>query len=165
MNSRLNFKGNAVKFKDDDYETTKDILKDLTQFIGTHNKIYDPFYCDGKVKEEWNSLGYECYNEKEDAFNSTPPEFDFLISNIPFSCKEKCLQLALKYNKPFMLLMPIDALGSVWIGKYFDKLQFIIPKKRYNFYKKNQEKKSSSWFDTMWVCYKCDLSSNIIKIT
>ena len=61
-----------------------------------------------------------------------------------------------------MLLMPIDALGSLWIGKYFDKLQYIIPKKRYNFYKKGVEKKSSSWFDTMWVCYKMDLERDII---
>lgn len=163
-NSRLNYKGNAVKFKDDDYETTKEILKDLTPFIEVGKKIYDPFYCDGKVKEEWKELGYECYNEKEDAFERKHPEFDYLISNIPFSIKESCVKLALDYDKPFMLLMPIDTMGSVWIRKYFHLLEFIIPKKRYNFYKKNQEKKSSSWFDTMWVCYKIGLPEKIIKL-
>jgi len=162
-NSRLTYKGNAVKFKDDDYETTKEILKDLTPFLENDKIIYDPFYCDGKVKEEWKELGYECYNEKEDAFNCNPPDFDYLISNIPFSIKEKCLKLALDYDKPFILLMPIDTLGSLWIGKYFDKLQFIIPKKRYNFYKKGQDKKSC-WFDTMWVCYKINLPNKIIKL-
>ena len=36
-------------------------------------------------------------------------------------------------------------------------------KKRYNFYKKNQ-KKSSSWFDTFWICYGLDLDQKIIKL-
>lgn len=164
MNSRLKRNLAAVEYKDDDYETTTDVLKDLLPFLENDKKIYDPFFCNGKVKDEWKELGYDCYNKKEDAFNSDPPEFDYLISNIPFTLKEKCIELALKYDKPFMLLMPIDALGSLWIGKYFDKLQYIIPKKRYNFYKKGVEKKSSSWFDTMWVCYKMDLDSKIIKL-
>lgn len=162
--SRLNRKGSTLVFKDDDYETTKNILKDLLPYIDKDKIIYDPFYCNGKVKEEWSGLGYDCYNEKEDAFDSNPPEFDYLISNIPFSLKKESIKLALDYDKPFMLLMPIDTLGSLWMGEYFDKLQFIIPKKRYNFFKKSQEKKSSSWFDTMWVCYKINLNEKIVKL-
>ncbi len=162
--SRLNRKGSTLVFKDDDYETTKNILKDLLPYIDKDKIIYDPFYCNGKVKEEWSELGYDCYNEKEDAFDSNPPEFDYLISNIPFSLKKESIKLALDYDKPFMLLMPIDTLGSLWMGEYFDKLQFIIPKKRYNFFKKSQEKKSSSWFDTMWVCYKINLNEKIVKL-
>jgi len=162
--SRLNRKGNTLTFKDDDYETTKDTLKDLVPFIEEGKMIYDPFYCNGKVKEEWKELGFECYNEKENAFEASPPNFDYLISNIPFSLKKECVKLALDYDKPFMLLMPIDALGSLWMGEYFNKLQFIIPKKRYSFYKKSQTKKSSAWFDTMWVCYKINLSDKIVKL-
>ena len=164
VHSRLNRKGNNQIFKDDDYETTKEILTDLVPYLEKNKKIYDPFYCDGKVKEEWKELDYECYNEKEDAFNVEPPDFDYLISNIPFSLKKECVELAMKYDKPFMLLMPIDTMGSLWIGKYFDKLEFIIPKKRYNFYKKSNEKKSSAWFDTMWVCYKMNLPNKLIKL-
>jgi len=162
--SRLNRKTNAVEFKDDDYETSKEILSDLLPFIEDYKIVYDPFYCNGRVIEEWKQLNKECINEKKDAFNRQHPEnFDILISNIPFSCKEKCLELAFKLDKPFILLMPIDALGSKWIRKYFDKLDYIIPPGRYNFLKKGLKTKGS-WFDTMWVCYKINLNKKIIKL-
>ena len=162
--SRTNRKGIAVEFKDDDYETPSDILKDLLPYIEKDKIIYDPFYCNGKIINEWDKLGFLCINEKKDAFNRKHPDFDYLISNIPFSLKEKCVELSFKLNKPFMLLMPIDAMGSKWIKKYWDKLQFIIPNGRYSFYKKSLKKNSSSWFDTMWVCYNINLPNKIIKL-
>ncbi len=165
-NSRLNRKGNDLQFKDDDYETETKVLKDLLPFIEEHTIIYDPFFCNGKVKEEWEELNKTCLNEKLDAFNREhPAEFDIVISNIPFSLKEKCVELGFELNKPFILLMPIDAMGSKWIKKYWDRLQFIIPNGRYSFFKKsNKDKKSSAWFDTMWVCYGINLSQKIIKL-
>tara|TARA_R110000824_G_scaffold141620_3_gene308351 strand:- start:467 stop:979 length:513 start_codon:yes stop_codon:yes gene_type:complete len=164
-NSRLNYKGNAVKFKDDDYETTEKILKDLIPYLEPNKIIYDPFFCEGFIKEEWNKLSYICINNKVDAFEKVDFDFDYLITNPPFSCKQKVLDLCLSYDKPFMVLLPIDTLGSKWIKPYFDKLQFIIPNGRYNFYKKSQkDKKSSSWFDTMWICYKINLNQKVIKL-
>lgn len=162
-NNRLNYKGNAVEFKDDDYETPREVLNDLLPHITNYDIIYDPFYCKGKVIEEWKSLGKTCLNTKEDAFDREHPQFDIMISNIPFSVKEKCVKLAVSLAKPFVLLMPIDALGSKWIKKYFDKLQFIIPSGRYNFLKKG-EKTKGCWFDTMWVCGGLDLHHKIIKL-
>lgn len=163
-NSRLHSKVNAVEFKNDDYETSKEILTDLLPFIEDYKIVYDPFYCNGKVIEEWKELNKDCINEKKDAFNREHPEnYDIIISNIPFSCKEKCLELGLKLNKPFILLMPIDSLGSKWIKKYFNDLQFIIPSGRYNFLKKGLKTKGC-WFDTMWICYKLNLEEKIIKL-
>ncbi len=162
-NSRLNYKGNAIEFKDDDYESPKQVLNDLLPYIGSFDIIYDPFYCKGQVVKEWEELGKTCINEKKDAFNREHPEFDIMISNIPFSMKEKCVKLALSLNKPFILLMPIDALGSKWIKKYFDDLQFIIPSGRYNFLK-NKKMTKGCWFDTMWLCNGLNLDSKIIKL-
>ena len=161
--SRLNLKGSSVEFKDDDYETPNLVLTDLVPYLKKDKIIYDPFYCRGAVIKEWQQLGYNCINEKKDAFNREHPEFDYLISNIPFTLKKQCVELGFKLNKPFMLLMPIDALGSKWIKKYFDKLQFIIPNGRYNFVK-NSKLAKGCWFDTMWVCYNMNLPDKIIKV-
>ena len=161
--NRLNTKVNAVKFKDDDYETPKNVLKDLVPFIENYKIIYDPFYCKGIIIEEWQKLDKTCINEKKDAFNREHPDFDIMISNIPFSCKDKCVQLGIKLGKPFILLMPIDVLGSKWIKKYFDNLQFIIPNGRLQFLKKGVQT-NKCWFDTMWLCSGLDLPKNIIKI-
>ena len=106
----FSLQNNAVEFKDDDYETPANVLKDLLPFITDHKIIYDPFYCNGLVIKEWNDLNKECINEKKDAFNREHPDYDIMISNIPFSIKDKCVELGFKLDKPFMLLMPIAAL-------------------------------------------------------
>jgi len=162
--SRLKFKGNEVEFKDDDYETHSEILKDLLPFIKNYNIIYDPFYCNGTIIEEWKKLNKICINEKKDAFNREhPKEYDLIFSNIPFSKKKKCFELFFSLDKPFIVLTTIDSLGSKWIKKYFDKLQFIIPNGRYSFIK-NGEKTKSSWFDTCFICYGLELEKDIIKV-
>ena len=163
-NSRLKFKTNKTEFKDNDYETPKDILEMLLPYIKDFKKIYDPFYCAGRVKQYWEELDKICYNEKLDAFDRTPPEdFDITISNIPFSIKEKSMKLFFDLGKPFIILMPIAAMGAKWISKYFDKLQYIIPHKRLNF-SKNGKCGAGSWFDTCFYCYGLNLSKDIIKL-
>jgi hypothetical protein len=42
-NSRINYKGNAIEFKDDDYETSSKILDSLTPYLEKDKIIYDPF--------------------------------------------------------------------------------------------------------------------------
>tara|TARA_R110002153_G_C13210655_1_gene487824 strand:+ start:105 stop:587 length:483 start_codon:yes stop_codon:yes gene_type:complete len=156
-------KNNAVKFKDDDYETQKETLESLLPFIEKYNIIYDPFYCQGTVKTYWEELDKECINEKLDAFNRDHPECDIVISNIPFSIKKECMELFLSLDKPFIILMPIAAMGSKWISPYFDKLQFIIPNKRINFLK-NKKLGNGSWFDCCFYCYGLNLEKDIIKL-
>jgi len=163
-NARLNQKKSSVKFKDDDYETHSKILETILPHITEYKKIYDPFYCNGTIIKEWEKIDKICYNTKEDAFNREHPEdYEIVISNIPFSMKEKCVKLCLGLNKPFMLLMPIDAMGSKWIKKYWDELQFLIPNGRYNFLK-NGEMGKGAWFDSMWVCKGLDLPCKIVKL-
>ena len=59
--------------------------------------------------------------------------------------------------------MPIDSMGAKWIKPYFDKLEFIIPNKRYAFMKNGVQTKSS-WFDSCWFCYKLNIPKTIIKL-
>jgi len=162
-NNKLFFIGRGVEFKDDDYETPSSALEDLLPYLEKNKIIYDPFYCNGTVIEEWEKLGYTCINEKKDAFNREHPDFDYLISNIPFSCKEKCFKLGFLLNKPFIFLIPLNSLGSQWIKKYWDKLQFIIPRRRIAFTKKNHTTKNVAYFDCVWVCYKINLDKLIVN--
>ena len=158
-------KTKANIFKDDDWETTPTILKSITSLLKDNSLIYDPFYCEGRIINSWEELGFKCINEKKDAFNREHPEnFDYLISNIPFSCKEKCVKLGLELDKPFMLLMPVAVLCSAWITKYFEKIQIAVPSRRYNFSKQGEVKKGGAWFDCCWVCYKMDLPTKIVKL-
>jgi len=160
----LKLKTDAVKFKDDDYETQKETLQSLLPFIKKYKIIYDPFYCQGTIKKYWEELGKECINEKLDAFNREhPKEYHIIISNIPFSIKKECIELFFSLDKPFIILMPIATMGSKWMSKYFDKLQFIVPHKRINFLK-NGKVGNGSWFDCCFYCYGLNLDKDIIKL-
>ena len=161
--SRLKNKQIAVKFKDDDWETPIKVLEDIEVFLEKGKTIYDPFYCDGYVKTQWKDLGFNCINNKVDAFIKVDFDFDYIITNPPFSQKKKVMELCLSYDKPFMILLPISAMGAKWIKPYFDKLQFIIPNGRYSFYKKDK-KTAGAWDDTAFFCYKMNLSQLIIKL-
>lgn len=161
--SRLNLKTCTYNKKDDDWETPSKCLECLLPYIAEDKIIYDPFYCNGLVINEWSKLNRTCINEDKDAFNRDAPDFDVLVSNIPFSLKKQCMELAMSYNKPFALLMPIDSLGSKWINKYFDKIQVILPNGRWSFIKKDKET-ASSWFDTCWITYNFNLPQKLIKL-
>lgn len=157
----------TASWRDDDYETSSDILKDLLPYLDKFNgmdiTIYDPFYCQGTVVKEWEKLGYKCINEKKDAFNREHPQFDIMISNIPFSLKKQVFELAFKLDKPFILLMPIESIAVKWLNQYWDKLQFLIPNGRLQFLKNGKPTKSC-WFNTMWVCYNINLKEKIIRL-
>ena len=165
--SRLNLKGNATKFKDDDYETPKEIIEDIIKFIPDNVKtIYDPFYCKGNIVKAFNDLGYKCINEKKDAFNREHPkddEYELIFSNVPFSLKKESFKLFESLNKPYIILTTVDYMGSNGISDFFDNLQFILPKSRYWFLK-NNESKSGAWFDTCFYCKGLKLEKDIIKL-
>ncbi len=63
----LKMKTNSKIFKDDDYSTKIETLQDILPFIKKDCKIYDPFYCDGYVKKQWKTLGYDIHHQKVDA--------------------------------------------------------------------------------------------------
>ena len=77
-------------------------------------KIWDPYYCDGKVKQHLESLGYQhVINENVDFYQriqkNTIPMHDVLLTNPPYSDDhiERLLDFVINQNdKPFCLLMP-----------------------------------------------------------
>jgi len=163
MKNKLLLKSVAYEKQDDDYETPKHVLEMLLPFIEKYNVIYDPFFCNGKVKQYWKELNKTCVNDDLNAFDRETPDCDIIISNIPFSLKKECMELCFKIGKPFILLFPIENIGSVWIQKYFNDLQFIVPKKRLSF-EKNGVLNKGCWFNTMFYCYGLDLAKDIIKL-
>ena len=96
----------------------------------------------------------------QDFFKYQPENYDMIITNPPYSLKDKFLKRAYDLKKPFMFLLPLTTLEGIERGKMFDKngIQMLIPNKRFNF---KPEKKSGAWFQTSWFCFGCELSSDL----
>lgn len=89
-----------------------------------------------------------------------PDDYDLIITNPPYSIKDKFLKRAFDLKKPFMFLLPITTLEGLNRGKMFrgKRIQLLIPDKRFNF---KPEKNSGAWFQTTWFTYGLGLKNDL----
>lgn len=142
----------------DDIKTPTEVWENIQQYISKDKKVWCPFYFEGDhtLKE----LGYDIIHENKDFFTWLP-ECDLIVDNPPFSIKKQVLARLLEIDKPFILIMPCSTLCYRYFKSYKDKIQLIVPPKRYNFL---PHLKSSASFDCLYFCYKINLPQDIIFI-
>ena len=54
-------------------------------------------------------------------FEYEPDEWDIIVSNPPFSIKDKILERLYSFNKPFAILLPLNSLQGKSRFKYFER--------------------------------------------
>uniref|UniRef100_A0A6B2LC48 Uncharacterized protein n=1 Tax=Arcella intermedia TaxID=1963864 RepID=A0A6B2LC48_9EUKA len=129
-------------------------------------KIYDPYYCEGRVKQNLGELGFpHVYNEREDFYAvqkaNKLPDFDVIITNPPYSTDhiQQCLHFCISSKKPWFLLVP----NFVYSKEYYkyectsllDPPCFVVPEVRYQYvtpkgYHQKNNKKKTSPFPSFW---------------
>lgn len=133
--------------------------------------IYDPFYCEGAMIRELNSLGFmHVYNRMEDFYSKqetdSVPNYDVLITNPPYSGDhvENLITFCIQSQKPYFLLMPNYFYTKDYFiraypkGSYTERsLFFVVPSKRllYTTPKGRRQSKSGKYtspFPTFWYC-------------
>ena len=75
-------------------------------------------------------LGYRVVRsslaEGQDFFEYEPEHWDLIVSNPPFSIKDKVLERLYSFNKPFAVLLPLNSLQGKTRYKYFkDGIQIL----------------------------------------
>lgn len=148
----------------DNYATDKVGWELIKDYIPTDKKIWSPFYCDGKMKDYFDEMGYDIYHKDKDFFAYEPDEYDMIIDNPPFSkFKEVCSRLK-KLDKPFILILFPKVFTCKWFQDLFaDELQIIIPKKRPTFtHLTNGKTNYTPPFGTFYFCWKMKLEKDLI---
>jgi len=79
-----------------------------------------------------------------------PPNFDFIVTNPPYSLKDQFLERCYQLGKPFALLLPLTALEGIKRGKLFREygIDLVVLDKRIDF-----TGKKSNWFNVSWFCW------------
>ena len=139
----------------DNCETPIEVWANIQQYIPKDKKIWCPFYFKGT--HHLQTLGFDIIHRDEDFFQNN--NGDIIVDNPPFSIKKQVLKKLLEIDKPFILIMPVSTMCYQYFKPLKDKIQIIIPPKRYNF---SPHLKSSASFDTLYFCYKMDLPQDII---
>jgi len=90
-------------------------------------------------------------------------EGEIIVSNPPFSDKNKTMKRLKELDKPFIIILPQPAINTKSIRELFnDELQIIIPRKRIQFIKNGNEIQNKCNFDCFYYCYKMNLPRDII---
>lgn len=78
------------------------------------------------LKEEGYNVVRSSLAEGQDFFNYEPEKWDIIVSNPPFSIKDKVLERLYSFNKPFAVLLPLNSLQGKTRYKYFkDGIQIL----------------------------------------
>ncbi len=147
----------------DNFQTPKEALNILIPYINKEYLIWEAAWGKGNLYRFLKEEGYKVIgSDKELDFLTNYLECDCIITNPPYSIKDKFLERCYQINKPFALLMPLTALEGKKRGGLYRKygIELIIPNKRINFETPSGQG-SGSWFATAWFCYKFNLPKQL----
>ena len=151
----------------DDFQTPPIALQPLIPFLNKEWTIWECATGKGNLSRELMKKGFEVIETdilggNFDFLTQKAEQFDCIITNPPYSLKEKFLERCYELRVPFALLMPLTALESEKRQKLFRKhgIQLIIPNKRFNF-ETPSGKGSGSWFATAWFTWGLNLPNDL----
>lgn len=148
----------------DECYTPENAIIPLLPYLKKLDIIWDCAFGSGKLKEHFGKLGFNVVGEKSIDFFNSNLDCNIIITNPPYSLKDKFLERAFEIGKPFAFLLPLTTLEGIKRGAMFRErgIQMIIPNRRFNFANpEGRKSKGSCWFATAWFCYKMNLPKDL----
>jgi hypothetical protein len=145
------------------FETPNYATELLVPFIPKDiNTIWECACGDYKITNVLKSKGYDTFSSdlKYGAnflithYIFSPPINICIITNPPFSLKQKFFNKCIEYNLPFALLLPFDM--NMWLCEAFDKYdcQALVPNRRINYITPtglSEATGHTSYYHSMWL--------------
>jgi hypothetical protein len=125
----------------DEYYTPKILVEPIIKYLKPNSTIWCPFDTEKSefvilLKEAGHNVIYSHIWLGQDFFEYEPSEnYDYIISNPPFTRKLEVLDRLYKLNKPFAMIFGLPILNYQEVGDFFlDKdLQLLIVDKKVSF--------------------------------
>lgn len=139
----------------DEYYTPKSLVELIIPYLDKNKTVWCPFDTENSefvltLKENGFKVIYSHIAYGQDFFKYEPNEnYDYIISNPPFSRKLEVLDRLYKLNKPFAMILPLPMLNYQEVGNFFlDKpLQLLIVDKKVSF------DGNTASFNNSYFCY------------
>lgn len=96
---------------------------------------------------------------------STPPDFDYIITNPPFTIKDEFLKRCFELGKPFALLLPLTALEGLKRQKMYREygVQVLVLPRRPDFeFPDGIGFKKKPWFPCVWITHGFNFDKDLI---
>ena len=106
--------------------------------------------------------GFEVMEFGSNFLTSEPNEYCQIVTNPPYSIKDKFLKHCYELELPFALLLPVTCLEGGYRQSLYRKygLKLLIPNRRFNF-RTPSGRGSGSWFATAWFTHLLPLPQQI----
>lgn len=89
-----------------------------------------------RLKEEGYNVVRSSLKDGHDFFTYEPDKWDMIVSNPPFSSKDKVLERLYSFKKPFAILLPLNSLQGKTRFKFFTQgIQLLSFDSRISFHK------------------------------
>ena len=138
-----------------DFQTPKIALNPLLPYLEKDWTIWECAQGRGNLSNALTELGFKVIGTDiltgQDFLNWQPDKFDCIVTNPPFSIKQKFLQRCYELNKPFALLLPLTTFETSKRQNLFKKygLEVIFFDKRINF-ETPDGTGNGAWFASAW---------------
>ena len=145
----LNKTGNNVQ--SDECYTPTAAIQPILPYLDKSKIYYDcTSGISSSIVDYLNDNGFICLSSGNKNFLTDDiPKCDVILTNPPYSKKDKFIQKCYELNKPFALLLPVSSLQGVKRGELFKKgLELLVLNKRIDF-----TGKGSPHFGVAWFCY------------
>lgn len=129
------------KAENDERYTPAILVKPILEYVTKGSTVWCPFDLENSefviaLKEHGCKVIYSHIKTGQDFFEYEPAEdYDYIISNPPFSAKLKVLERLYALEKPFAMLLNLECLNYQQVGTFFlDKnLELLIVDKKVSF--------------------------------
>lgn len=139
----------------DEYYTPKILVEPILKYVKPNSVIWCPFDTKDSefvilLKEAGHKVIYSHIWLGQDFFEYEPENYDYIISNPPFTRKLEVLDRLYKLNKPFAMILGLPILNYQEVGGFFlDKeLQLLIVDKKVSF------NGNTASFNNSYFCHK-----------
>ena len=139
--------------KGDECYTPVEAIEPLLPYLSKENIIYEP--TSGKsssIVDYLQAQGLKVSSSGDkDFLNDELPDFDVIVTNPPYSKKDKFINKCYTLGKPFALLLPVSAIQGKFRGNLFNKygIELLVLNSRVDF-----TGKGSPHFGVAWFCWK-----------
>lgn len=139
----------------------KPLLKYLDSFTNKSNyTIWCPFDTEDSEyvkifrQEGYNVIATHIDNNQNFFYYEPEEQYDFIISNPPFSIKDDIIKRLYELNKPYAILLPVPSLQGQKRFPYMKDCQALIFDKRINYYMSSDKKQVQKGvsFGSFYLC-------------
>ena len=141
--------------RSNDFQTPPEALLPLYPYLKKDWVIWECGCGEGNLVRAFEEKGHKVIGTDiltgQDFLEYEPERYDCIVTNPPYSLKQKFLERAYSLGKPFALLLPLTTFETGKRQRLFKKygVEVIFFDKRINF-KTPSGKGSGSWFATAW---------------